>query len=116
MLRGFVFGLGALAYFISTYSEQFLNVALRAYTIYGTGITPSLIAALLWKRATTAGALTSIITGVATTLIWEFGGYGARTGIDPVIPAIALSVSSLIIVSLLSKPPTKEQLAPFFEL
>ena len=116
MLRGFVFGLGALAYFISTYSEQFLNVALRAYTIYGTGITPSRIAALLWKRATTAGALTSIITGVATTLIWEFGGYGARTGIDPVIPAIALSVSSLIIVSLLSKPPTKEQLAPFFEL
>ena len=116
MLRGFVVGLGALAYFISTYSEQFLNVALRAYTIYGTGITPSLIAALLWKRATTAGALTSIITGVATTLSWEFGGYGASTGIDPVIPAIALSVSSLIIVSLLSKPPSKEQLAPFFEL
>lgn len=114
MLRGFVIGLGVIAYFISTFSEQFLNVALRAYTIYGTGITPSLVAALVWKRATTAGAVSSIVTGVTTTLIWEFGGYGESTGIDPVIPAIAISVASLVGVSLLTAPPKKEQLKPFF--
>lgn len=104
MLRGFVVGLGILAYVISTYSEAFLNVALRAYTIYGTGITPSLVAALTWKRATAKGAVVSIILGVTTTLIWEFGGYGERTGVDPVIPAIALSVISLIVVSLMTQP------------
>lgn len=114
LLRGVVVGLGIIAYVISTYSEKFLEVALRAYTIYGTGVTPSLVAALIWKRATTAGAITSIITGVATTLIWEFGGIGASTGIDPVIPAIALSVLTLVVVSLLTPPPSRDQLATFY--
>jgi SSS family solute:Na+ symporter len=113
LLRGLVVGLGLVAYVISTYSERFLEVALRAYTIYGTGVTPSLVAALTWKRATAAGAVTSIICGVATTLIWEFSGLGERTGVDPVIPAITLSVAALIIVSLLTPPPSREQLEPF---
>jgi SSS family transporter len=114
LLRGLVVGLGVIAYVISTYSEKFLEVALRAYTIYGAGITPALVAALVWRRATTAGALASITLGVLTTLIWEFGGLGASTGVDPVIPAIALSVASLVGVSLMTPPQTAEKLAPFF--
>ncbi len=115
LLRGVVIALGVIAYVISTYGQGFLNVALRAYTIYGAGVTPSLVAALVWKRATATGAVTSIVAGVATTLIWEFGGIGERTGIDPVIPAIAVSVLSLIVVSLLTPPPRREQLKPFFD-
>jgi SSS family solute:Na+ symporter/sodium/proline symporter len=114
LLRGLVVALGTIAFVISTYSEKFLEVALRAYTIYGTGITPSLVAALTWKRATAQGAVSSIALGVATTLIWEFGGLGASTGVDPVIPAIVLSVLTLVIVSLMTPPPRPEQLKPFF--
>ncbi|HEY8461463.1 MAG TPA: sodium:solute symporter family protein [Blastocatellia bacterium] len=114
LLRALVIGLGVVAYVISTYGQGFLNVALRAYTIYGAGVTPSLVAALAWKRATATGAVTSIIAGVGTTLIWEFGGIGERTGVDPVIPAIAISVLSLVVVSLLTPPPSREQLRPFF--
>lgn len=113
LLRGVVVFLGAVAYVISTYSEKFLEVALRAYTIYGTGITPSLVAALVWKRATTPGAITSIATGVGTTLIWEFSGLGDRTGVDPVIPAITVSVLSLVGISLLTPPPPAEKIARF---
>jgi len=51
---------------------------------------------------------------VATTLIWEFGGYGESTGVDPVIPAIALSVAVLILVSLMTAPPNREQLTTFY--
>lgn len=102
LLRATVIVLGVIAYVISTYSEKFLEVALRAYTIYGTGVTPSLVAAFIWPRATAVGAVTSIITGVVVTLVWEFGGFGAMTGVDPVIPAIALSVIALIVVSLIS--------------
>jgi SSS family transporter len=114
LLRALVLALGTIAFVISTYSEKFLEVALRAYTIYGTGITPSLVAALTWKRATAQGSVASIAIGVATTLIWEFGGFGASTGIDPVIPAITLSVLTLIIVSLMTPPPRPDQLEPFF--
>jgi SSS family transporter len=115
LLRGLVVALGLIAYVISTYSDKFLEVALRAYTIYGTGITPALVAALVWRRATTPGAVCSIVLGVVTTLVWEFGGLGAATEVDPVIPAIALSVLSLIVVSLLTPPQTAEKLAPFFD-
>jgi Na+/proline symporter len=114
LLRGLVVLLGVIAYIISTYGQGFLNVALRAYTIYGTGVTPSLVAALTWKRATTAGSVTSILTGVLTTLIWEFGGYGESTGVDPVIPAIAISVLSLVMVSLLTPRQSDEKLKAFF--
>jgi solute:Na+ symporter, SSS family len=114
LLRGLVVALGVVAYVISTYGQGFLNVALRAYTIYGTGVTPSLVAALVWKRATAAGAVTSIIAGVATTLIWEFGGIGEETKIDPVIPAISISVLSLIVISLLTPRPSSERLKLFF--
>jgi solute:Na+ symporter, SSS family len=114
LLRGLVVALGLTAYVISTYSEKFLEVALRAYTIYGTGITPALVAALVWKRATTPGALASIALGVLTTLVWEFGGFGAETGVDPVIPAVALSVAALVVVSLLTPRQPVEKLAPFF--
>ena len=114
LLRGLVVALGGVAYVISTYSEKFLEVALRAYTIYGAGVTPSLVAALVWRRATAAGAVSSIIAGVAVTLVWEFGGYGASTGVDPVIPAIAVSVGALVLVSLFTPPPRREQLAPFY--
>lgn len=114
ILRAVVVALGGVAYVISTYSEKFLEVALRAYTIYGAGITPALVAALVWRRATTAGALSSIVLGVGTTLLWEFGGFGASTGVDPVIPAIALSVVALVGVSLMTPPPGDEKLRPFF--
>ncbi|NMS24663.1 sodium:solute symporter family protein, partial [Vibrio parahaemolyticus] len=89
------------------YSDKFLEVALRAYTIYGTGVTPSLIAAFIWPRATAAGAVASIVTGIVTTLVWEFGGLGTRTGVDPVVPAIILSVLALVSVSLLGSPKKK---------
>jgi Na+/proline symporter len=115
LLRGLVVALGVVAFVISTYSERFLEVALRAYTIYGTGITPSLVSALTWKRATATGAVTSIVIGVATTLIWEFGGLGTTTGIDPVIPAIALSVVCLVAVSLLTTPSPPGQVNVFFQ-
>ncbi len=114
LLRGLVVALGVVAYVISTYGQGFLNVALRAYTIYGTGVTPSLVAALTWKRATAAGAVTSIVTGVGVTLLWEFGGLGESTGVDPVLPAITVSVISLVAVSLLTPPPSREQLRPFY--
>jgi solute:Na+ symporter, SSS family len=114
LLRALVILLGVIAYVISTFGQGFLNVALRAYTIYGTGVTPSLVAALVWKRATAAGAVTSIVMGVVTTLVWEFGGYGERSGIDPVIPAITLSVLSLVAVSLLTPRQSAEKLKPFF--
>lgn len=111
LLRVMVVVLGVVAYFLSTLSDEFLSVALLAYTIYGAAITPALIASFYWKRATAKGAVASIITGTGTTILWQWVGV---TGIDAVLPAIAASVLALVVFSYLSSPPPPEKVEPFY--
>jgi SSS family solute:Na+ symporter/sodium/proline symporter len=111
VVRLAVIGLGIVAYYLSTLSDEFLSVALLAYTIYGAAMTPALIAAFFWRRATGPGAVGSILVGTATTLLWK--QFGTAT-IDPVLPAIVLSVLALVLISLLTNAPAKEKVAPFF--
>ena len=86
----------------------FFERALYAYTIYGAAITPCLVAALFWKRATSWGAVASIVSGIAVTLTWEEVGIikeslpAAVSTLDAVLPAITVSVIALIVVSLLT--------------
>ena len=111
LLRASVVALGVTAYYLSTLSDEFLSVALLAYTIYGAGITPALLAAFFWKRATSAGAVASIGLGTVTTLAWKAAGIVV---VDAVVPAIVASITSLVLVSLVTPPPAKEKVDPFF--
>ena len=111
LLRLVVVVLGVIAYYLSTLSDEFLSVALLAYTIYGAGITPALLAAFFWRRATAPGAVSSIVLGTAVTLMWKVYGSPA---VDAVVPAIVVSVISLIMVSLLTQAPRREKVDPFF--
>jgi Na+/proline symporter len=105
--------LGILAYIVSlgfSRSAGFFERALYAYTIYGASITPSLVAALFWKGATKAGAVSSIITGAVTTLLWKEAEFikniipsNIYNNMDEVLPAITFSIISLILVSLITK-------------
>ena len=111
--RVLVLILGIVAYIVSlgfAKSAGFFERALYAYTIYGAAITPSLVAALFWKGATKQGAITSILTGTVTTLLWKEAGFirniipaNVYNNMDEVLPAITLSVVSLVVVSLLTK-------------
>ncbi|MBC8346042.1 MAG: sodium:solute symporter family protein [Candidatus Marinimicrobia bacterium] len=111
--RMLVLGLGIIAYIVSlgfAKSAGFFERALYAYTIYGAAITPSLVAALFWKGATKAGAVASIITGTVTTLLWKEATFIQKiipaniyNNMDEVLPAITLSVVSLVVVSLATK-------------
>ena len=111
--RVLVIVLGIIAYAVSlgfAKSAGFFERALYAYTIYGAAITPSLVAALFWKQATKEGAITSILVGTLTTLLWKESSlimnivpdeiYG---NMDEVLPAITFSVISLVLVSLLTQ-------------
>jgi Na+/proline symporter len=101
---------GVIAYLVThAFAETtgFFKKALYAYTIYGSAVTPSLVAALFWKRATRAGAITSILAGTITTLLWgevikdRLPAQVAE--LDAVLPAITLSVICLIVVSLFTQ-------------
>ncbi|MCA9753389.1 MAG: sodium:solute symporter family protein, partial [Gemmatimonadetes bacterium] len=101
--RAVVIVLGILAWTLTKLSDRFLAVALWAYTMYGAGITPSLLAAFLWPRATKQGAVASIATGITLTIGWEL--HPLVPGIDTVYVALLGSVTALVGVSLATPPP-----------
>ncbi len=112
--RGVVLVLTAVAFLMALQSKDFFKVSLFAYTIYGVGITPALVAALFWSRVTPAGALTSMAVGPATAIIWKLNGLNESlasafnepelAGVDAVVPAIAAATLTLVCVSLATKP------------
>jgi len=118
---------GLVAFFLATQLVSVLEMSYFAYTIYGTAITPALIAALAWKRATKAGGLASILSGAIVTLGLKAAGYiwpsimvpmgdpnGDPFGIPLVYPALIASLGALIIVSYLTPAPKKEDLKALF--
>ena len=111
LLRAVVVFLGIIAYYLSTLSDEYLSVALLAYTIYGASITPALLAAFFWKRATAMGAVASIVSGAVVTLFWKV--FVSAT-VDAVVPAIAAALITLIAVSWATSPPPREKVDAFF--
>jgi len=115
--------IGLVAFYMATRSKSVLNSAQFAYTIYGVAVTPALIAALAWKRATKAGGLASIISGTVVTIILKIvsdrmppaiAPDGDPWGVPIIYPAVIVSIGALIIVSLLTKKPKPEELERFF--
>ena len=108
--------IGAFGYVAGKFFPTILAMALWAYTMYGAGITPALLGALMWKRATPLGGVTSILAGMLTTLGWEIAGFACAVDGNPsypfgwqtAYPALALSIGTLIVVSLATPQPPVE--------
>lgn len=113
-----VLALGFIAYLVSLQfaaSVTFFEKALYAYTIYGAAITPALVAAFFWKGATKQGAVASIASGAATTLLWHEAPFlwdwlprTMREELDSVIPAIFVSLFCLVFLSLLTQNKSRK--------
>jgi SSS family solute:Na+ symporter len=110
--RILVLGFGVIAYLVThAFAETtgFFKKALYAYTIYGSAVTPVLVAAMFWKKATKTGAICSIVTGTVVTLLWSEVDFARNSlpanwsQLDAVLPAITLSVICLVVVSLLTQ-------------
>ncbi|MBM3284681.1 MAG: sodium:solute symporter family protein, partial [Candidatus Aminicenantes bacterium] len=116
--------IGVLAFLLAVQLKSVLAMSFFAYTIYGVAITPALIAALAWKRATRAGGLASIISGTVVCVFFfvmskvlppDKAPEGDPWGIPLIYPALIASLGSLIIVSLLTPKPRPEELEKFFK-
>jgi SSS family solute:Na+ symporter len=103
--RATVIALGAVAFVIGNFFPTILAMALWAYTMYGAGVTPALLAALVWRRVTPAAGVASIAAGMITTIVWEIVGLQAGAyplGLQTVYPALALSIGTLVTVTVVS--------------
>lgn len=112
--------LGIWALYQSLHVQSVLKKSLYAYTIYAAALTPVILAAFFWKRATSTAAVASIAVGTFVTLFWDtpFVHHNIPAILsdrDAIFPALIASVLCLTIVSLFTTPPTRAQLEPFGE-
>jgi solute:Na+ symporter, SSS family len=112
--------LGLWALYQSLHTESVLKKALYAYTIYSAALTPVILAAFFWKRTTATAAVTSIALGTLVTITWDSAFIHTHlpailTDRDAIFPALLTSLFSLVLVSLITPPPSAAQLAPFAE-
>ncbi len=114
--RAIVVFLGVVAIGLAFTSDEFFNVAIFAYTLYGASLTPAMLAAFFWKRANSCGAVASIISGGVVATVWQFNYFGIAgavqeqmgdSSIGAVIAAFPISVLALVIGSLVTSPPSE---------
>jgi SSS family solute:Na+ symporter/sodium/proline symporter len=116
--RGTIIGIGVLAYLMMSQFETILEMALISYTMIGASLAPPLLAAFFWKRVTRLAGVLSIASGMLTVMtiavlnsVFKDNGttiFGIAFPMDTdyiAIPAVIVSVSTLVIVSLLTPKP-----------
>ncbi len=81
-----------------------------AWAGFGAGFGPLVVCALFWKRTTFAGALAGMISGGAMTIIWKYGisKLGGAFAIYELAPSFVISLIAIVIVSMMTKEPSKE--------
>ena len=81
---------------------------------------PLVFAAIYWKRATKAGAYACVVTAsIAWIYLLHQSGYGADReflflNMMPVATIIGLSTTALVLVSLVTRPPSRATIEKFF--
>ncbi len=116
--RLMVVGLGVWSLYQSIGTTSVLKKSLYAYTIYSAALTPVILAAFFWRRATAKGAVASIAAGTLITVSWDWLTPhlpAAIAAMDAILPALIASLLCLFVVSLATKPPSESQLRPFEE-
>ena len=114
--RVMVVALGGWALIQALRITSVLHMSLYAYTIYSAALTPVILAAFFWKRATAKAAVASIAAGTVVTVGWDFltphlPAFLAQR--DAILPALLASLLGLFVVSLATAPPSAAQLKPF---
>ena len=99
---------------VSLFSQSLIQIMYTVGLFYSTAVFIPMLAALYWKQATAAGALTSMISSIIVGLYFEYFVYGKADGLIGKIPsnliAIAISLILFVIVSLLTeKDSTKSE-------
>jgi SSS family solute:Na+ symporter/sodium/proline symporter len=128
--RTCILGIGLLAYLMMSQFETILEMALMSYTMIGASLAPPLLAAFFWKRVTRAGGVASVASGMLTVVIigvlnsvykesaegLHLLGVAFPMDTDYIaIPAVIVSVTTLIVVSLLTAPPGRSEWEEFIQ-
>lgn len=81
-----------------------------AWAGFGATFGPIMLFSLFWKRTNQAGAIAGMITGGVMVFVWKLclKPLGSVFGIYELLPAFILSSLAIVVVSLLTAPPSEE--------
>ncbi len=86
-------------------NKTILNIVGQAWAGFGSSFGPALLLSLHWKKMTKWGALSGMIVGGVTVIIWITSGLSGY--LYEMIPGFLLSLISIVIVSLLTYKPNE---------
>ncbi len=81
-----------------------------AWAGFGATFGPLILFSLFWKRINKAGAIAGMIGGAGMVFLWKLGisQWGGIFAIYELLPAFLFSCLCIVVVSLLTKEPSKE--------
>ena len=100
-------------------NSSIMGLVSNAWAGLGSAFGPIVLLSLFWRRTNLAGAFAGIASGGLTVIIWDYiplvGGQtlGAATGIYSLLVGFFVSLALIVVVSLMTKAPSKEMLAAF---
>ena len=86
------------------------NIVSFAWAGFGATFGPIMLFSLFWKRTNRAGAIAGMIGGAGMVFLWKLviSKLGGVFGIYELLPAFIFSAICIVVVSLLTAPPSKE--------
>ena len=81
--------------------ESILGLVGNAWAGFGAAFGPLVILSLLWKRTTAMGALSGMLVGGATVLLWVYVPHAYKE-VYEIIPGFLLSFLTTVVVSLMT--------------
>ena len=109
--RAVVIVISIIAFFIASSegegAQAIMNLVENAWAGFGSSFGSVIILSLFWRRFTYKGALSGVIAGALTDILWLIFLSGP-TGIYEIIPGFAVSMLAAVIITLIDKEPSKE--------
>ncbi len=86
------------------------NIVSFAWAGFGATFGPIMLFSLFWKRTNRAGAIAGMVGGAGMVFLWKLviSKLGGVFGIYELLPAFIFSAICIVVVSLLTAPPSKE--------
>ena len=87
-------------------SGTIMSLVSNAWGVFGAAFGPVILLSLFWKRLNFFGALSGIVAGAAVDIAWL--AFLSDTGLYEIIPGFAAGLVVAVVVSLVTKKPSKE--------
>lgn len=94
-----IVGVSIFSYVMAVYLPEVLAMQMYSYSIYGAGVSIPLLGALLWKKASPAGGMASVICGGVAILVWDMF-LKRPMGLNGILVAAPLAIIALVVFSL----------------